>query len=59
MDTGGVSLTVNQTTATRASANATLQYQLARVFDRDWNSQYAEDINDYVKKSKSTDHPIL
>ena len=45
-DTGGLSLTFNQTSAT--PPNATLQYQLAQVFLRDWNSPYAMDIQDYV-----------
>lgn len=45
-NTGGLSLTVNQTTAEHA--NATLQYQLAQVFERDWNSEYAYDIDDMI-----------
>ena len=44
-DTGGLSLTVNQTSVSPASA--TLQFQLAQVFERDWNSHYAIDIHEY------------
>lgn len=57
-DTGGVSLTVNQTAATCAY-NATLQYQLARVFERDWNSVYALDIEDYLKTIPTDDHTVV
>ena len=35
--------------------STTLQYQLARVFERDWNSQYAMDVRDYLK-ILSNDH---
>ena len=45
-DTGGLSLTFNQTSV--SPPNATLQCQLAQVFLRDWNSPYAMDIQDYV-----------
>ena len=39
MSTGGVSCIVNQTGV--ASDVSTIQRQLMEVFDRDWNSQYA------------------
>jgi len=39
VSTGGVSCIVNQTGT--ASNVSTIQQQLMEVFDRDWNSQYA------------------
>lgn len=39
MSTGGVSCIVNQTGV--ASDVSTVQRQLMEVFDRDWNSHYA------------------
>ena len=44
--TGGVGLIVNQTDATtskhKQASGVTLQQQMLKMFERDWNSEYAE-----------------
>ena len=42
MNTGGVSCIVNQTAAN--DINSTVQEQLLAIFDRDWYSDYSNNI---------------
>lgn len=44
-DTAGIGLVITEdTNVSGEEANETIRYQLASVFERDWNSQYTIDI---------------
>lgn len=44
ISTGGISIVYNQTGQTNILTKDTYQSQMAEIFQRDWNSKYAEPI---------------
>ncbi|GAB6020216.1 hypothetical protein CHUAL_002937 [Chamberlinius hualienensis] len=48
VNTGGVSVIVNQTDPNNASAQQPIREQLQSIFDRDWNSEYVHPLSDFL-----------
>ena len=44
ISTGGISLTINQTSLNGTQSSHTIQQQLEKVFLRDWESEYSHQL---------------